>query len=121
MRRIRLLLLIALLLGALPLAAHAQWATSRVEHDWRITINGNSYGLEQRFTSTFSLVDGWRTTTIYFGRHSFRTSVPAVWVAVLTLSPLAAVALFLVATSRRGHGTVPRDSALPGGFARHGL
>jgi hypothetical protein len=114
MHNIRKLLLMIVLVGALPIAAHAQWATSRIEHDWRITINGNSYGLEQRFTSTYSLTLGWRTTTIFFGQHTFRTNLPAVWVAALALAPLVAVAFFLVAGSRRLHEPMPTDSALPG-------
>jgi hypothetical protein len=111
-RGFRKLFCLLLLLTTFPIAAQAQWATSRVEHDWRITINGNSYGLEQRFTSTFSTVAGWRTTTIFFGQHTFRTNLPAVWVAALALAPLLAVAFFLVAGSRRMHEPMPADSAL---------
>ena len=110
-RGFRKLFCLLLLLTTFPIAAHAQWATSRVEHDWRVTIGGNSYGLEQRFSSTYSLTLGWRTTTIFFGRHTVRTNLPAVWVASLALAPLAAVSLFLVATLRRGKESIPTDSA----------
>jgi uncharacterized membrane protein len=117
MHRIHKLLLMVVLVGALPIAAQAQWATSRIEHDWRITINGNSYGLEQRFTSTYSLTLGWRTTTIFFGQHTFRTNLPAVWVAALALAPVVAVAFFLVAGSRRTHEPMPTDSVFFRGSA----
>src|ERR1041384_2474321 len=97
MRKIRQLLLMAGLIGFLPVAAQAQWATSRIEHDWRVTINGDSYGLTQDFFSTWSTIHGTRTTTMYFGQDAFRTRLPAVWVAALALAFVGAAALALFA------------------------
>ena len=94
-RNIRQLLLMAGLIGALTVTAHAQWATSRTEHDWRISINGNSYGLTQDFFSTWSTVHGTRTTTIYFGQRTFRTRLPAIGAAALAVASAGAAALFL--------------------------
>jgi hypothetical protein len=113
MREIRQVLLMVWLIGTLPVAAQAQWATSRIEHDWRVTINGNSYGLAQEFFSTFSTVLGTRTTTIYFGQHTFRTSLPAVCVAALTVASVGAVPFLLLAILRPKRETMPPNPARP--------
>ena len=36
----------------LPIAAHGQWARSRTEHDWSLTIGGQAFGIVQRATDT---------------------------------------------------------------------
>ncbi len=43
----RALFLAAFLVGASPIAAEAQWASFRIEHDWRLTLGDNSFGLVQ--------------------------------------------------------------------------
>jgi len=95
MCKIKQLLLVVMFIGALPVAAHAQWATSRIEYDWRVNIGDNSYGVTQEFFSTFSTVIGTRTTTIQFGHHTFDTRLPAVCVAALAVLSLGAWALLL--------------------------
>lgn len=104
MPRMRQLLLIIALLGALPIATRAQWATHYPEHDWRVSIGGNSYGLQQEFFSTVSLTLGTHTTTIYFGRHTFRTALPAVWVVTLAAVAIGIVCLapFAIRTRKPG-------------------
>ena len=99
------------LLVTSPVAAQAQWATSRIEHDWRVTITGNSYGLTQEFFSTWSTVHGRRTTTIYFGQHTFRTRLPALSVAALTFAFVGIVAFFLFAMRPRKLEYVPNRRA----------
>jgi hypothetical protein len=111
MRKIRQVLLMVWLIGALPVTSHAQqWAISYIEHDWRVTISGNSYGLTQEFLSTVSTVVGTRTTTIYFGQHTFHTSLPAVCVAALAIASVGAVPLLLLAMLRAKRETMPPNS-----------
>jgi hypothetical protein len=96
MRKIRLFLLIAWVVLSSPIAAHAQWATSRIEHDWRVSIGGSSFGLTQEFFSTFSTTFGSRTTVIYFGRYTVRTGLPGVCVVALAITLFGTACLFLV-------------------------
>lgn len=105
MRRIQSFLLLIWLMSALTTTAHAQWATRRVEHDWRVRIGGNSYGLTQEFFSTFSTTAGTKTTIIYLGPHTYSTNLPAVWVTGLTLLPLGMVSFFLVSNLRNKSGS----------------
>ncbi len=58
----------------MPLAAQAQWATGHTEHDWRISVGANSYGLLQEEVYTIDLVHGTRITTIYFGSRTWTTT-----------------------------------------------
>ena len=86
MCRIRQCFLVILAAFAMPIAAQAQWATSRAEHDWRIFVGANSYGLLQQEVYTIDLVHGYRVTTIYFGCHtSSATRFRANYGAVMTL------------------------------------
>ncbi|SRR6266540_362545 len=86
MCRIRQCFLVILAAFAMPIAAHAQWATSRTEHDWRVSVGVNSYGLLQQEVYTIDLVHGYRVTTIYFGSHTRSTTrFRADYVAVVTL------------------------------------
>lgn len=70
---VRRLLLVALVVCALPVGAQAQWASSRKEHDWRISIGDCSFGLVQEVVYTISLTQGNRHTTVYFGPYSWTT------------------------------------------------
>ena len=123
MRKIRQLFLMIGLISALPVGAHAQWATSRITHDWRVTIAGNSYGLTQEFFSTWSTVHGTTTTTMYFGQQTLHTRLPAVCVAALALAFVGAVPFFLFAMLPRKHEDVPPNpmscSARPSRCACH--
>src|SRR5690348_12410616 len=65
LRRVRQCFLMSLLLCASPFAAHAQWATTETEHDWRLTIAGRPYGLVQRVRYVGARIGGTRRTTIY--------------------------------------------------------
>ena len=110
MRKFSQFLFLVAMIGTLPIGAHAQWATSRVERDWRVTINGSPYGLTQEFFSTFSTIVGTRTTTLYLGPHTYRTRLPAVCVATLAVVPLVgAVALLLFAMLPEGYRTSRRS------------
>jgi len=113
-RKIRRLLVMPGLIGALPIAAHAQWAILRIEHDWRVTINGNSYGLTQEFLSTWSTVHGTRTTTIYSGQHTLRTRLPAVCVAALALAFVGTVLLSPFAMLSRKQEYAPHNQPSSG-------
>lgn len=77
-----------LLLGlacALPLTARAQGTLQYTEHDWRIMLNGSCYGLVQEYLATLDTGTETRTTTICWGPHAFRTSLPAAWLVVMAL------------------------------------
>ena len=91
----------------LSATAHGQWASSVVDHDWRVTIGTNSYGLQQRTTYTLALgVGGTRTTTLHLGRYTTTTRLPAVPLVALVLLPTGLGAFCLLA--RVAHGTTPR-------------
>ena|ERR1035437_2827308 len=86
MCKIRQLLFVILVVCAMPIAAQAQWAFSRTEHDWRISVGANSYGLLQQEVYTIDLVHGTRITTIYFGSHTWATTrFRADYIAALSL------------------------------------
>ena len=91
--------------GEEPDAAQYRLATSSNEHDWRLTIGGNSYGLLQRVTYFASYgVGGIRTTTICLGPYTANTRLPAAYVAAMMFLPVGAT-LFLLARlfpQRRG-------------------
>lgn len=96
MRRIRLLVLLIWMIWVLPGAAHAQWAIRRIEHDWRVRIGGNSFGLTQEFFSTFSTTIGTRTTNIYIGQFTVHTRLPAIWVAALAVTLVGTACIFAI-------------------------
>lgn len=56
------------------MAAQSQWASGYTEHDWRVSVGANYYGLLQQVVYTTDLVHGYRTTTLYFGTHSWLTT-----------------------------------------------
>ena len=97
MRKIRQLLLVTLVVCALPMVAHAQWASSQTEHDWRLNIAGHSFGLVQQAIYTVSLsYPSYRTTTIYLGPYTTATRIPAAYAAGMMLLPVGAIGLFLL-------------------------
>jgi hypothetical protein len=98
--RFRPIVLIVVLLCASTIKGHGQWAIRYAEHDWRITIGSQSYGLVQEFFSTYSRVHGTRTTFIYFGSHTFRTRVPASWITAFAALALTLVVVFPYAIRR---------------------
>ena len=87
--RIALVTVVIVILCAVPSIAHAQWAHGYIEHDWRVIIGGNSYGLVQQVTDTTG-VGGYRTTTIYLGPYRTTTHFRAAYFAVALLLPMAA-------------------------------
>ena len=104
MGRFRQFLLLSWAFCALPVAASAQWASSITEHDWCFTVGGNSYGLQQRVTYTISLgYGGTRTTTLYLGRYTATTRIPAPFVALIALLPVGTVGFFLLTRLSRGN------------------
>jgi hypothetical protein len=97
MGKIRKLLLLALAVGALPVAAHAQDGGYLItEHDWRLTIGATSYGLSQTAWGKAGRVSGPRTTTIYLGHYTANTRIPAPHVAVMFLLPVGVVVFVLL-------------------------
>ncbi len=102
MREIRQLLLVALMLCALPLTGRAQWATTRIERDWRLAIAGNSFGLVQEAIYTVSLESpNYRRTTIYLGPvYTTTTRFQASHIALLLLL-VGATGLIALAGIRR--------------------
>src|SRR6266571_8694324 len=96
MRKIRQVLLVALVMFAWPMAAHAQWGISYNEHDWRITVGAKSYGLVQKFSSFTSVTNGTRQTTIYLGPYATTTRLRAPWVAAVLLLPVGGAGLLLL-------------------------
>ena len=99
MRKIRQLFLISLAVCVLPVAAHAQWASSKTEHDWRLSIGGHSFGLVQQAVYTVSLGSpSYRRTTIYLGPfYTTTTRFRAPWLAVVLLLPVGAAGVFVLA------------------------
>lgn len=91
MRRIRQYCAVTFLVWASFFAAHAQWATTVSEHDWRLTIAGRPYGLVQRVSYVGARIGGTRRTTICLGPYAAETPIPAAFVAaaiLLTVSVL---------------------------------
>ena len=89
MRRNRNLLLAILALLLLPIAAHGQWARSRTEHDWSVTLGGQAFGIVQRSVDMTGAEWGWqRVTTIYVGSYSITTRLRAGCVALGLLLPI---------------------------------
>src|SRR3954447_14835475 len=102
MREIRQLLLVALMLCALPLTGRAQWATTRTEHDWRLAIAGNSFGLIQEAIYTVSLESpNYRRTTIYLGPVYTTTTPFQVPHIALVLLLVGATGLVVLAGIKR--------------------
>ena len=66
-------LLLMLAYSAMPRMAQAQWATSRTEHDWRMTTGDYAYGLVEMTVYQSRLTSGTRITTIYVGPFSWST------------------------------------------------
>jgi hypothetical protein len=90
----------------MPVAAQAQWATTRTEHDWRISVADGSYGLLQQQVYTFDLVHGYRRTTVYFGPHTWSTDFRAEYIVaaalmILVIGVLSAKELLWGVFSRR--------------------
>ena len=85
--------LFALLVVVWPVPAQAQ-PLFETEHDWRITIGENAWGLRQVVQQPGEL----RRTTIELGPWRFHTRLRAAEVAAIALGPL--VLGFAVAMSR---------------------
>jgi len=65
---VRHLMLATCLMFAWPGILSAQWAATRTEHDWQLTIGGSSIGLVQRAVYFVNLAEvNHRETTIYLG------------------------------------------------------
>lgn len=77
---------------AWPFAAHAQWAASRIEHDWCLTIGNQSFGLVQTAVYITDLEHvNHRETTLRLGSFaatSTRYRADAVVLIVATLGGL---------------------------------
>jgi hypothetical protein len=98
MSKMRRLFLVGMAVCALPVAAQAQWASSRTEHDWRLSIRGYSFGLVQQAVYTASLAQpSFRQTTVYLGPLGSRTtSHRAAYLVTVVLVPAAAAVALLV-------------------------
>ena len=96
MRRMRQCFLMGLLVGAATVTAHAQWGTTETEHDWRLTIAGRACGLVQRVSYVGARIGGTRRTTIYLGRYTAETRIPAAYVATVMLLPVAVLGVIVL-------------------------
>jgi hypothetical protein len=103
--RLRTLLILLAFLPpvlVLPASVHAQWATTRVEHDWTLAIGEHRFGLEQ----TMTLPGSYRTTTVHLGPVSVRSKLHTGSIVALVVIPiamlLAAVAISVKRTTPRG-------------------
>lgn len=96
MRRIRHCFLMTLLVCTSPFVAHAQWAATITEHDWRVRVGGHFYGLVQQVTYVGVRIGGTRRTTIYVGRYAAETRIPAAYVATVILLPVGVLGLFVL-------------------------
>jgi len=96
-RTLQGLLLLIVLLCVCPVTAQAQWACKYAEHDWRLKVAGGSYGLVQEIFKPGDI----RTTTVFIGRPTFSTPIPAAFVSVIAVVPLGMVGLFLLTRVRR--------------------
>ena len=105
--RVRHLVLAACLVCAWPGIASAQWASTRIEHDWRMTIGGSSIGLVQRAVYFVDLDHvNHRETIIYLGPFStITTRFRADHIAVATLAVVGMIAAFVVCKN------LPRSAA----------
>ena len=66
--RVRQLLLATCFIFAWPGIVSAQWAATRIEHDWQLTIGGSSVGLVQKAVYFVNLTEvNHRETTVYLG------------------------------------------------------
>jgi hypothetical protein len=101
----RTLFLTTFILCALSAAAEAQWATSRIEHDWRLTVGESSFGLVQTAVYMTDLEHvNHRVTTIHLGPFVTTTTrfrAPQIAAAVLLLLAAAGGA-FVVHRASRG-------------------
>jgi hypothetical protein len=96
MHRIRQYFLMGLLVCASPLAVHAQWGLTVIEHDWRFRIAGRPYGLVQQVDYVGARIGGTRTTRVCFGASSISTRFPAACVAMAILLPAAVIGIIVV-------------------------
>jgi len=95
--KIRQFLLLAVLMSAPSTAARAQNYRHYVEHDWRINVGGNSYGLVQEVLGP----PDRRTTSICLGGRTFTTRLRATHMATLMFVLLVAAGFFLLAWQRK--------------------
>src|SRR5579871_6367716 len=95
---VRQLVLATCLMFAWPGIVSAQWATTRIEHDWCVTIGGSSIGLVQRAVYFVDLTHvSQRETIIYLGPFpSVTTRFRANQIAVATLAAVGTITAFAV-------------------------
>ena len=86
----------ALIVALWPVSAVAQ-PLVETEHDWRITIGENAYGLRQ----VVQRPGEFRHTMIELGPWVFHTRLRAAEVAALALGPLALVTAVAMSRWRR--------------------
>jgi hypothetical protein len=106
----RILSVALILTAAWAVPARAQWATSRVEHDWKITIGGQEFGLTQLAVYVTSLEHvNHRETTLHMGPYFAKTTrfrAPEILAAILSI-PAAGIGLGLLLWGRMR----PREGA----------
>ena len=74
-----------------------------IEHDWRITIGGNSWGLRQMVQQPGE----HRLTMIELGPWMFPTRLRAAEVAAIALGPMVLVVAVTMSRWRRKAGDAP--------------
>jgi len=72
--------------------ANAQYATSKVEHDWSFPLGPRRFGLQQVIVEPMN----YRTTTIYVGKRYVKTRLLAGQIVTLVAIPMTMVAVALV-------------------------
>jgi hypothetical protein len=89
MGKLRHFILVTFAVLVVPIGAHGQWARSRTEHDWHVTVGGQEFGIVQRSVDMTGREWGWqRTTTIYVGPYRTSTRLHAGFVAIGLLVPI---------------------------------
>ena len=73
------------------MTAHAQWASKIVEHDWRLKLGENSFGLLQE---QIDVGVKYRVTSICLGPCKITTGLRAGYIVALVLVPLGVVGFF---------------------------
>jgi len=92
----RQLLLATCLMFVSPGILSAQWAATRIEHDWQLTVGGSSVGLVQKAVYFVDLTEvNHRETTIYLGPFpSITTRFRAGQIAVAMLAVVGVLTAF---------------------------
>lgn len=85
--------LVALAALAPPTSVCAQWADTRCEHDWTLTVGEQTFGLRQQV----HLPGERRTTTICLGSKLVESELRAFPLAAIIILPMGILGIAVVA------------------------